>query len=73
MGTLHYLSALDQNPRRRPDEARSELDLPDWEAFASARARFFDRLRVAAEFYRGGEPTLHELADDEADPDTPVP
>lgn len=73
MGTLHHLSALDQNPRRQPDDAVADLEVPDWEAFTAARDRFFDRLRVAAEFYRGGEPTLHELADDEADPDTALP
>jgi len=58
MGTLNYLSALDDQPgprRVNRDDVRHELELPGWEEFTAARDRFFANLRAAAELYRHGD------------------
>lgn len=55
MGTVHHIST-DDGPLagRRSHDPRSDLELPGWEEFTTARDRFFANLRAASERYRTG-------------------
>ena len=58
MGTVHRLHVTDDRPPPRASRAGDswgELELPGWEEFTTARDRFFENLRSAAEIYRSGE------------------
>ena len=67
MGTVHHLS-IDDGPRLGDwnYDPRSDLELPGWEEFTSARDRFFANLRAAADMYREGAPADREDADGNA-------